>query len=54
MLDKMQQRLERIYEVQTGLDVDDFLVSSGEFIDHMDEQHNLRASPEKLLVRQSG
>jgi len=53
MLDKMQRRLERIYEVQTGLSVDDFLVTDGEFVRHMDEQHGLREAPEKLLVRQA-
>jgi len=54
MLDKIQQRLERIYEVSTGLTVDDFLVTDDEFVNYMDEQHDLRQSPEKLLVRQTG
>lgn len=52
MLDKMQQRLERIYEVQAGLDVHDFLITDHEFVAHMDEHHGLRQSPEKLLVSQ--
>lgn len=53
MLDRLQQRLEHIYEVQTGLNVADFLVTDGAFVRHMDEKHDLRASPEKLLLRQS-
>jgi len=53
MLDKMQQRLERIYEVHAGLNVHDFLVTDGEFAEYMDEQHGLRGSAEKLMVRQA-
>ena len=53
MLDRMQRRLERIYEVHTGLNIDDFLVTDGEFVRYMDDQHGLRPTPEKLLVRQT-
>lgn len=53
MLEKLQQKLERIYEVQAGLDVHDFLVTDHEFVRHMDEEHDLRSSPEKLLVHQT-
>ena len=50
MLEKMQQRLERIYEVKSGLDVHDFLITDNEFVSYMDKHHGLRQSAEKLLV----
>jgi hypothetical protein len=50
----MQQRLERIYEVQAGLDVHDFLVTDQAFASYMDQCHGLRQSQEKLLVSQNG
>lgn len=53
MLQKLQQRLERIYEVQAGLNVHDFLVTDDEYVSYMDEEHDLRASPEKLLLHQT-
>lgn len=53
MLDRIQHKLEGIYEVQAGLDVHDFLVTDHGFISYMDATHNLRSSPEKLLVHQA-
>lgn len=54
MLNRLQQHLERIYEVETSLQVSNYLVTDPAFVRHYDRQHNLRPSREKLLIRQAG
>ena len=54
MLNRLQQQLECIYEVETSLCVSNFVVTDPDFIRHYDEEHNLRPCREKLLIRQAG
>lgn len=50
MLDKLQQQLEQIYEVDTSLQVSKFLITDPELAEHYDNSENPRMTNEKLLI----
>lgn len=50
MLDKLQQQLEQIYEVNTCLQVSRFLITDPALAEHYDTSQNARATDEKLLI----
>ena len=50
MLDKIQQRLEEIYEVETRLPVSQFLITNPDLAEQYDTSENPRATQEKLLI----
>lgn len=50
MLDKLQQQLEQIYEVDTHLPVSRFLITDPELADYYDTSENPRTTNEKLLI----
>ncbi len=54
MLDKLQQQLEQIYEVDTSLLVSNFLITDPALAKHYDTSENPRAANEKLLISHSG
>lgn len=53
MLDKLQQQLEQIYEVDTSLLVSSFLITDPALAEHYDTSNNPRPVHEKLLVSQN-
>lgn len=53
MLDKLQQQLEQVYEVDTSLQVSHFLITDPELADKYDTSENPRAVQEKLLLSQN-
>lgn len=53
-LNALQKLLERIYRVEVGLDVEDFLITAPELARQLDTSINPRESKEKLLVSQQG
>jgi len=50
MLDRLQQQLEQIYEVETSLQVSHFLITDPALAKHYDTSKNPRQTNEKLLV----
>ena len=52
ILSRVQQQLERIYEIDTGHPVEDFVVSDPALVETIDPDG--RDVPEKLLVRETG
>lgn len=53
MLDKLQQQLEQTYEVDTRLQVSQFLITDPELAEQYDTSKNARTTNEKLLVCQN-
>jgi hypothetical protein len=53
-LRRLQRQLERLYEIEVGHDVEDFLTTDAELVRQIDAGPAARDVPEKLLVRQSG
>ena len=52
MLKTLQQYLERLYELEVGHQVDDFVITDPKLARLLDDGPDRRDSPEKLLVRQ--
>ena len=52
MLKTLQQYLERLYELDVGHQVDDFVITDPKLARLLDDGPERRDSPEKLLVRQ--
>ena len=50
MLDRLQQQLEQIYEVDTSLQVSHFLITDPVLAEHYDTSENPRITNEKLLI----
>jgi hypothetical protein len=53
-LRRLQRQLERLYEIEVGHDVEDFLTTDADLVRHIDAGPAARDIPEKLLVRQCG
>ena len=53
MLEKLQQQIEQIYEVDTSLNVSHFLITDPALAEHYDTSENPRLTNEKLLVAQT-
>jgi hypothetical protein len=53
-LRRLQRRLEQLYEIEVGHDVDDFLTTDVELVRRLDAGPAARDIPEKLLLRQCG
>jgi hypothetical protein len=51
-LRSLQQRLQAIYEIDTGYDVQEFIFSDPQLAQQLETQTTSRRIPEKLLVRQ--
>lgn len=51
-LQPLQQRLQSIYEIDTGYDVEDFVFSDAQLALQLETQLQPRHLPEKLLIRQ--
>ena len=51
-LQPLQQRLQSIYEIDTGYDVEEFVISDGLLAQQLEQTSRSRCIPEKLLVRQ--
>lgn len=51
-LQSLQQRLQSIYEIETGYDVEEFVISDALLAQQLETQAQPRDIPEKLLVRQ--
>jgi hypothetical protein len=51
-LASLQDRLQNIYEVYPGHNVDDFLITDPRLADQLDNSFNARITKEKLLIRQ--
>ncbi|MEJ2395381.1 MAG: hypothetical protein P8Z77_11525 [Candidatus Thiodiazotropha sp.] len=54
LLNRLQGHLERIYEVQSGYRVTDFLIDDPSLARQLDNAPQARHIPEKLLIRQDG
>jgi hypothetical protein len=51
-LQALQQRLQSIYEIDTGYDVEEFVISDALLARHLETREPSRDIPEKLLIRQ--
>jgi len=51
-LNNLQQRLERLYEVDLGYQVTDFVITDPQLAQRLDDSDNPRTSTEKLLIRE--
>lgn len=49
----LQSLLEQLYEIDIGLDVEDFLITDPRLADLLDSSEHARELPEKLLISQS-
>lgn len=54
LLNRLQGHLERIYEVESGYRVTDFLIDDPNLARELDDTPHARNIPEKLLIRQQG
>jgi hypothetical protein len=54
LLNRLQGHLERIYEVESGYRVADFLIDDPSLARELDDTPHARNIPEKLLIRQEG
>lgn len=53
MLADVQEKLESLYGVEAGLDVEDYLISDREVLEVLEDSETARDVQEKLLVRQT-
>ena len=54
LLEKLQNHLEYIYEVRSEHRINDFIIQDPQLAAQLDNGHNARDIPEKLLIQQDG
>jgi hypothetical protein len=54
LLNNLQSQLESVYALESTYRVNDFLIQDAQLVSHLDNSHNSRELPEKLLIRQDG